>query len=126
MSKPTDPNMILLYVQNPAASAAFYADLLGRPPVDSSPNFAVFALNSGIMLGLWAKHDAQPTPTASGGGGELGFNLPSDEEVRARHADWSRRGLKIIQTPVKMDFGFTFTAADPDGHRLRVFALAAS
>jgi hypothetical protein len=33
-------------------------------------------------------------------------------------------GLRIIQEPVKMDFGFTFTAADPDGHRLRVFAPA--
>ena len=30
-------------------------------------------------------------------------------------------GLRIIQEPTKMDFGFTFTAADPDGHRLRVF-----
>jgi hypothetical protein len=27
--------------------------------------------------------------------------------------------------PTKMDFGTTFVALDPDGHRLRVFAPAA-
>jgi hypothetical protein len=27
----------------------------------------------------------------------------------------------ILQPPTEMDFGRTFTAADPDGHRLRVF-----
>jgi hypothetical protein len=27
-----------------------------------------------------------------------------------------------VQSPIAMDFGFTFTAVDPDGHRLRVFA----
>jgi hypothetical protein len=32
------------------------------------------------------------------------------------------RGLSIILAPAKMDFGFTFLACDPDGHRLRVFA----
>ena len=50
----SDPNFIIPYVKNPAQSAAFYAGLLGRPPVDSSPNFAMFALSSGVMLGLWA------------------------------------------------------------------------
>jgi len=29
----------------------------------------------------------------------------------------------VRQEPTDMDFGFTFTMADPDGHRLRVFAL---
>ncbi|WP_374468302.1 hypothetical protein [Ferrovibrio sp.] len=28
----------------------------------------------------------------------------------------------ILQPPTAMDFGYTFLAADPDGHRLRVFA----
>lgn len=42
--------------------------------------------------------------------------------VRALHAAWCARGLSILQAPVAMDFGLTFTAADPDGHRLRVFA----
>jgi len=38
---------------------------------------------------------------------------------------WTKRGLAIAQEPTKMNFGFTFTALDPDGHRLRVYAPAA-
>jgi hypothetical protein len=30
--------------------------------------------------------------------------------------------LPIAQAPVEMDFGYPFTARDPDEHRLRVFA----
>jgi hypothetical protein len=30
----------------------------------------------------------------------------------------------VIQPPTQMDFGLTMTAADPDGHRLRVFVPA--
>src|SRR5262245_42171395 len=48
-----DPNFILLYVDSPTASARFYADVIGKPPVESSPTFAMFALESGVMLGLW-------------------------------------------------------------------------
>jgi catechol 2,3-dioxygenase-like lactoylglutathione lyase family enzyme len=54
---------IILYVDNPAASAAFYAALLGQAPAE--------------------------------------------------------------QSPTELDFGRTFVALDPDGHRLRVFAPAA-
>jgi hypothetical protein len=42
--------------------------------------------------------------------------------VRSAHADWIACGLRIVQEPVDLDFGYTFTALDPDGHRLRVFA----
>ena len=41
--------------------------------------------------------------------------------VDATHADWKERGLPILQSPTEMDFGRTFVAGDPDGHRLRVF-----
>ena len=54
------PNFVILYVDNPSVSVAFYSGVLGGPPVEASPTF--------------------------------------------------------------MDFGYTFTAKDPDGHRLRVFA----
>jgi catechol 2,3-dioxygenase-like lactoylglutathione lyase family enzyme len=116
-----DPNFILLYVDNPSASAAFYADLLGKAPVETSPTFAMFALSSGVMFGLWSRHTVEPTALATGGGGEIAFALPDIEAVRALYADWCRRGLKIIQAPIDMDFGHTFVALDPDGHRLRVF-----
>jgi hypothetical protein len=39
-----DPNFLVLYVDNPAASAAFYRDLFGREPSEASPTFVLFAL----------------------------------------------------------------------------------
>ncbi|CAO3415046.1 VOC family protein [Azospirillum doebereinerae] len=117
-----DPNFVLLYVDSPTASAAFYADLLGKPPVEQSPTFALFALASGVMLGLWSRHTVEPAATATGGGAELAFTVGSEAAVRATHEEWSTRGLPILQPPTAMDFGFTFVALDPDGHRLRVYA----
>jgi catechol 2,3-dioxygenase-like lactoylglutathione lyase family enzyme len=119
-----DPNFILLYVDRPAASAAFYADLLGRPPVETSPTFAMFALASGVMLGLWARHTVEPAASGAGGG-EIAFAVTDAAMLHALHADWAKRGLTIIQPPTDMDFGRTFAALDPDGHRLRVFVPAA-
>ncbi len=53
------PNFIILYVSNPTTSAAFYERMLGQPPVEASPTFAMFALKSGVMLGLWARHTVE-------------------------------------------------------------------
>jgi catechol 2,3-dioxygenase-like lactoylglutathione lyase family enzyme len=117
-----DLDFVLLYVDSPTASAAFYADLLGKQPVEASPTFAMFAMASGVMLGLWSRHTVEPAATALPGGSEIAFTVPDADAVRATHADWSGRGLVIAQEPTAMDFGHTFVALDPDGHRLRVFA----
>lgn len=114
-------DFVLLYVDSPAASAAFYADLLGREPVEASPTFAMFKAGNGLMLGLWSRHTVEPAATAPGGG-EIAFTVADEAAVRDLHADWSGRGLTILQPPTAMDFGHTFVAQDPDGHRLRVFA----
>jgi catechol 2,3-dioxygenase-like lactoylglutathione lyase family enzyme len=119
-----DPNFFLLYVASPAASAAFYTDLLGHPPVESSPTFAMFALASGLMFGLWARHAVEPAATGAGGG-EIALTVGDEKTLHAMHADWAARGLPIAQPPTTMDFGRTFVALDPDGHRLRVFVPAA-
>ncbi|HEY1396373.1 VOC family protein [Roseateles sp.] len=118
------PNFVILYVASPADSSAFYTRLLGKPPIENSPTFAMFALDSGVMLGLWASAGVQPA-AGPAGGSELAFVVPDAAAVDARLQDWQRLGLPILQTPSTMDFGYTFTAADPDGHRLRVFAPAA-
>jgi len=122
----TDPSLVILYVDNPEASAAFYADLLGRTPVESSPTFVLFVLDSGVKFGLWSRHTVEPAASVAGGGGELAFSVADADAVRAFHSDWKGRGLTIAQAPVDMDFGHTFVALDPDGHRLRVYALAAA
>ena len=121
-----NPNFILLYVDSPPASARFYAELLGKPPVESSPTFAMFALESGIMLGLWSRHTVEPAAAPTlGGGSEVAFAVESKDQVASLYDTWTRRGLRVAQAPVDMDFGHTFVALDPDGHRLRVFAAAA-
>jgi catechol 2,3-dioxygenase-like lactoylglutathione lyase family enzyme len=119
-------NFVLLYVENPPASASFYADLLGRPVIDSSPTFAMLPLSDGVMLGLWLRKAVEPAATGQAGAGEVAFTVEDAAAVTATYADWKKRGLTILQEPVQMDFGHTFVAADPDGHRLRVFVPAAA
>lgn len=120
-----DFSFVLLYVENPPVSAAFYADLLGRPVIETSPTFAMLPLSDAVMLGLWVRKNVEPAATVPAGGSEVAFTVADAAAVTATFADWEGRGLKILQHPVQMDFGHTFTAADPDGHRLRVFAPAA-
>ena len=116
-----DINFVLLYVESPAASAAFYQKLLGRPPVEQSPTFAMFPMDSGVMLGLWSRHTVEPAAAVAGGGGEIAVTVRDAAAVDATHTDWKALGLRILQEPTNLDFGRTFVALDPDGHRLRVF-----
>ncbi len=119
----SDPCSLFFYVANPAASAAFYSDLLGKAPVESHPNFVMFILDSHIALGFWKKDDVCPAPLHTGGGMELAFKVNTPDDVKARYKEWDARGLTFIQPPTQMDFGFTCVALDPDGHRLRVYAM---
>jgi predicted enzyme related to lactoylglutathione lyase len=116
------PNFILLYVENPPASAAFYEKLFDRAPVESSTNFSMFALDSGLKIGLWRQDEVRPKPTSKPGAVEVIFPIKAVEAVDALCADWRKLGLSIAQEPTAMDFGYTFVALDPDGHRLRAFA----
>lgn len=118
------PDYILLYVTNPAASAEFYAALLECKPIEASPTFALFVLPSGVKLGLWARQTVEPPVTSPGVAGELAFAVNDEATVRAWYNDWQARGIAMAQTPLQLDFGFTFVALDPDGHRLRVFSPA--
>lgn len=116
-----NPNFILAYVADAPKSAVLYGKLLGAEPVEASPKWAMFALPNGVALGLWSRDEVEPKATLPGGM-ELGFPVENEAAVATTRDAWAKLGLRIIQEPVKMDFGLTFTAADPDGHRLRVFA----
>jgi catechol 2,3-dioxygenase-like lactoylglutathione lyase family enzyme len=115
--------MTMLYVNDPTASAAFYAELFGATPVEASPTFAMFVLPNGFKLGLWSRHTVSPAATAPGGA-ELCFMLPDEAAVRARCDAWTAAGLAIELPFTRLDFGPSCVARDPDGHRLRVYALA--
>lgn len=116
------PSLIILYVADPMASAAFYTALLGRPPIEQSPGFVMFALESGLKLGLWRRSAVLPAAPATPGAGELVLMAESPEAVDATHEAWSAQGLAILAAPATAEFGHSFVAADPDGHRLRVLA----
>src|SRR5689334_15705279 len=120
-----DFSFVLLYVNNPPASARFYADLIGSPILEQSPTFAMLPLRDGVMLGLWLRDAVEPKAVSKGGANEVAFTVANASAVKAMHADWVNRGLTIAQAPTQMDFGHTFVALDPDGHRLRVFAGSA-
>ena len=114
-----DLSFINLYVADAAASTAFYADLLGGGPTMDTPGFSAFTMPSGLTLGLWTRDAVEPvTSDGQAGACEICFAVADTD---AAHDDWKARGLTIIQPPTTMGFGRTFTALDPDGHRLRVF-----
>jgi catechol 2,3-dioxygenase-like lactoylglutathione lyase family enzyme len=116
-----DFRFLILYVDDPLKSAAFYADLLGRPIREQAPTFAMLPLTDDIMLGLWSRQAVEPAATGAVGAGEIAFTVADAGAVGRLHDAWAARGLTIAQAPTRMDFGTTFVALDPDGHRLRVF-----
>jgi len=118
-----DLNFILLYVEDVAASVAFYAKIFGRPAVESSPSFAMIPAAPGVMLGLWRRDGVAPAAGVPGGG-EMAITAESEAAVAVTIARWQTFGARVAQPPTQMDFGFTAVALDPDGHRLRVFCPA--
>ena len=118
----TPLNFVLLYVDHPPASAAFYERLLEKPPVEMSDTFAMFPAGEGLMLGLWSRRMVTPAAAEAPGAAEIAFAVANDAAVHATHARWSAEGVAIAQPPTRLDFGLTFVGLDLDGHRLRVFA----
>lgn len=116
-------NYLLLPVRSPQQSAKLYTRLLGCTPVEDSAAFVLYVLPSGIKIGLWVVSEIEPKPTAPGGI-EIAFSETSREAVLQTYKEWTELGLKVLQEPTDMPFGFTFVVEDRDGHRLRPFVLA--
>lgn len=115
----TNPNLVVLYVEDTKASAAFYERITGAVPNAAGPNFTALQFG-GLMLGLWNKKAAFPPVEVEGTASEIGFMVKSADEIDALYARWQAAGIPIAQELVTRDFGPTFVALDPDGHRLRV------
>ncbi len=118
------PSTLLQYVRDVTASATFYSSILGTPPVEQSPGFALFLLGDGAALGLWSRDGVLPAVTAEAGAAELAMVVANAAEVQQLHDTWRALGVQITQAPVTLEFGHTFVGVDPDGHRLRVYSRA--
>jgi predicted enzyme related to lactoylglutathione lyase len=114
------PNLILLYVENPEKSAEFYERLFGRAPEAVYPTYAAFAFDGGINVGLWSTKAKNFLSGGSGHRSEIAFMVPSEDEVRRLHVQWTEMSVTIEQPMHQAVFGLTFVAVDPDGHRIRV------
>jgi len=110
-------DLTILYVTDVAASARFYARLLGAEPVEQAPGFAMFRAGGG--LGLWQRDAVAPAAAGGPGCSELCFMTG---DVEALHAEWLAQGITIIDPPTAHEFGISVTGLDPDGHRLRGLA----
>ncbi len=119
---PFKPNSIILYVDNVARSTQFYAEILGNEPIEKFQDFTVFALADDFILGLQSKHCIDPKPENQIGGFELCLSDVTIQAVDRIYTDWKTRQIPMALEPVMLDFGYTFVALDPDGHRLRVCA----
>ena len=119
-------DMTILFVQNPVKSIEFYSALCDARVVEVHPSFALMVFENGMQLALWSRLTAEPAVTAPAGGCEIMFTVGTKEELEALYLDWGvSRGITMCQKPTLVDFGYTFTALDPDGHRLRVAFLRA-
>jgi catechol 2,3-dioxygenase-like lactoylglutathione lyase family enzyme len=116
----TTPNLILLYVDDPARSSAFYEKVLGKPPTAAFSTYVAFEFSNGLNLGLWSTTAQNFKSSGTGHRSELAFMVDNDSEVDRLYGAWRSAGVTIEQEPSVAVFGRTFVALDPDGHRLRV------
>ncbi|UYZ84209.1 VOC family protein [Entomomonas sp. E2T0] len=116
------PNSIILYVSDIQLSTQFYTNILGQQPIEAYKEFSVFTLNENIILGLQTKEGIDPEPTKHFGGFEICLSDVTKQQVDTIYKQWQALHIPILLEPTQLEFGYTFVALDPDGHRLRVCA----
>jgi catechol 2,3-dioxygenase-like lactoylglutathione lyase family enzyme len=106
------PNLsfVLAYVESPSKSAELYGRLLGLKPVEASPTFVMFALPNGLMLGLWARIEVEPSASRPGGV-ELAFAV---DDAAAVHTTLAAEGAGSRRPPAPDEDGLR-----PDLYRHR-------
>lgn len=115
-------NMIAFYVADIKTSVSFYEQLLGSAPLEQSDAFAMFALPSGLLLGLWLKQTVEPKVLTAGTEGELIFSFAQNSDVDRQYQALQQKNIKTPQKPMQLEFGYTFLITDPDNHRIRYFS----
>ena len=116
------PTSVILYVTDVAASTIFYRQALNKEPIETFKDFAVFALTDNVIIGLQTRDQIDPAATGTPGSVELSMSYATHDDVDQLYHDWTTLGFPIALEPTTLEFGYTFVATDPDGHRLRVCA----
>jgi predicted enzyme related to lactoylglutathione lyase len=116
----TTPNLFLIYVTDVERAAAFYSDLFDMQPAMMTPRYVPFEIAPGIIFALWSGRAEQVTPDEPRTC-EVGLMLPGARSaVDERYAEWSAKGVTVVEEPHDDVFGRTFVIADPDGNLIRV------
>lgn len=116
------PTSVILYVTDVEASTIFYRQALNKEPIETFKDFAVFALTDNVIIGLQTRDQIDPAATGTPGSVELSMSYATHDDVDQLYHDWTTLGFPIALEPTTLEFGYTFVATDPDGHRLRVCA----
>lgn len=116
------PSSLILYVDDVDTSTAFYKTILNAEPIQTFQDFSVFALTESFTVGLQSKHTIDPKPQSAFGGFEISMSYATNAEVDELYREWKAKNIVMALEPTMLDFGYTFVATDPDGHRLRVCA----
>jgi len=113
-----DLEIVFVYVSDMDRSVFFYRDLLGIPLEQDAHDSDWYAgrLPSGVRFGLHGAHEgAQPQPPGSV---VIDFRIDDVDEAVAR---LERAGVRI-ESVMRERWGSTVQIADPDGHRIQLFA----
>jgi catechol 2,3-dioxygenase-like lactoylglutathione lyase family enzyme len=117
------PNLFLIYVTDVERSTAFYSDLFDMQPKMTTPRYVPFELAPGVLFALWSGRAEQVTPELPRTC-EVGLMVPGAQAaVDGRFAEWSAKGVTVVEQPHDDVFGRTFVIADPDGNLIRFSPL---
>lgn len=116
----TAPNLFLIYVTDVERATQFYSDLFDMEPDMLTPRYVPFTVAPGVLFALW-----------SGGADSLAHNPPRTSEVGLMipgtasavddlYAEWTKKGVAVVDEPHDEVFGRTFVVTDPDGNLIRV------
>lgn len=116
------PNSLIIYVDDVEKSRKFYQKIFKSDPLETFEEFVVFPLTADCVLGIQSKSGIEPKPQPQFGGFEICMADVTKEEVDSLYQEWKAQGVEFELEPITLEFGYTFVARDPDGHRLRVCA----
>lgn len=110
--------LVMVVVKNMDRSVAFYRDVLGLKPKFQKPEYS--ELDAGnISVGLHAQSDhlkVHPTESA-----QFGFYV---DDIQKVVSELKSKGVHILMSPKKEDFGTLSVFTDPDGYHIQLCQMA--